>query len=82
MGPRKIYRETEILARTRGPKTALAIPARLVFLLRRVDMLWKYILFMKKSQVRLSKEFIILPQMWLCALRQSLGGCGAWSATL
>lgn len=82
MGPRKIYRETEILACTWGPKTTLAIPARLVFLLRGVDMLWKYILFMKKSQVRLPKEFIILPQMRLCGLWQSLGGCGAWSATL
>lgn len=38
-GPEKIYRETEILTCTWGPKTALAIPARLVFLLRGVDML-------------------------------------------
>ena len=48
-GPEKIYRETDILTCTWGPKTALAIPARLVFLLRGVDMLWKYILFMKKK---------------------------------
>lgn len=82
MGLRKMYPETGVLARTRGPKMALAIPARLVFLLRGVDMLWKCILFMKKSQVRLPKEFIILSQMRLCGLRQPLGGRGAWSATL
>lgn len=38
-GPEKIDSETEILTCTRGPKTALAIPDRLVFLLRGVDML-------------------------------------------
>lgn len=81
-GPVEIYRETEILRCRRGPKTALAIPARLVCLLRVVDMLWKYILFMKKRRVRLPKEFIIFPQMRLCGPQPSLGGRGAWSAAL
>lgn len=67
-GPEKIYRETEILTCTRGPKTALAIPARLVFLLRGVDLLWKYILFMKKARL----DF---PKNSLCSPRCGFVGC-------
>lgn len=61
-GPEKIYRETEILTCTWGPKTALAIPARLVFLLRGVDMLWKYILFMKKARLDFPKNSLYSPR--------------------
>lgn len=61
-GPEKIYRETEILTCTCGPKTALAIPARLVFLLRGVDVLWKYILFMKKARLDFSKNSLYSPR--------------------
>lgn len=60
--PEKIYRETEILTCTWGPKTALAIPARLVFLLRGVDMLWKYILFMKKARLDFPKNSLCSPR--------------------
>lgn len=67
-GPEKIYREIEILTCTWGPKTALAIPARLVFLLRGVDMLWKYILFMKKARL----DF---PKNSLCSPRCGFAGC-------
>lgn len=62
VGLRKIYRETEILTCTWGPKTALAIPARLVFLLRGVDMLWKYILFMKKARLDFPKNSLYSPR--------------------
>lgn len=61
-GPEKIYRETEILTCTWGRKTALAIPARLVFLLRGVDMLWKYILFMKKARLDFPKNSLYSPR--------------------
>lgn len=57
-----MYRETEILTCTWGPKTASAIPARLVFLLRGVDMLWKYILFMKKARLDFPKNSLYSPR--------------------
>lgn len=81
-GLEKIYREAEILTCTWGPKTALAIPARRVVLLRGVDMLWKYILFMKKARLDFPKNSLYPPQLRLCGLQPSLGGRGAWSATL
>lgn len=59
------YRETETLTRTRGPKTALAIPARVLFLLREVDVLWKYILFMKKARLDCPKNSLRSPQIRL-----------------